>query len=44
VEGLEFDVDGSPSGTVMEGDGYTIYYVEATEEILSVDYAIQGKE
>ena len=38
VEGLEFDVDGNPSSTLMDGDEYRIYYVEATEEILSVDY------
>ena len=38
VEGIEFDVDGNPSGTLMDGDKYRIYYVEATEEILSVDY------
>jgi hypothetical protein len=44
VEGLEFDVDRNPAGAVMEGDAYTIYYVEATEEILSIDYAIRGKE
>ncbi|MFT3893386.1 MAG: hypothetical protein QM730_17295 [Anaerolineales bacterium] len=35
--GLEFDVDGNPAGTLMEGDEYIIYYVEATEEILSID-------
>jgi len=38
LEGLQFDVDGNPSGTLMNGDEYTIYYVVATEEILSVDY------
>ena len=43
VEGLEFDVDGNPSGVVMEGDEYTIHYLEATEEILSVEYLIRGK-
>ena len=43
VEGLEFDVDGNPSGAVMEGDEYTIHYLEATEEILSVEYLIRGK-
>jgi hypothetical protein len=43
VEGLEFDVDGNPSGTLMDGDEYTIYYVQATEEILSVDYLIHTK-
>jgi hypothetical protein len=43
VRELEFDVDGNPSGSVMEGDEYTFFYVEATEEILSVDYSIAGK-
>jgi hypothetical protein len=43
VEGLEFDVDGNPSGAVMEGDEYTIHYLEATEEILSVDYSTREK-
>ena len=42
VEGLEFDVDGNPSGAVMDGDEFTIYYLEATEEILSVEYLIRG--
>jgi hypothetical protein len=37
VEGLEFDLDGNPSGVIMDGDGYTIYYLEATQEILSVE-------
>ena len=40
IEGLEFYVDGNPSGTLMDRDEYTIYYVQATEEILSVDYLI----
>lgn len=43
IEGLEFDVDGNPSGALMDGDEYKIYYVEATEEILSVDYLIPRK-
>ena len=38
VGGFEFDVDGNPSGVFVEGDEYTIYYVQGTEEILSVDY------
>ena len=42
IEGLEFDVDGNPSGTLMDGDEYSIYYVQATEEILSVDYLIHN--
>lgn len=35
---LEFDLDGNPSGIVIEGDEYTLYYLEATEEILSAEY------
>ena len=34
---LEFDLDGNPSGAVIEGDEYTIYYLEATQEILAVE-------
>jgi hypothetical protein len=41
--GLDFDLDGDPSGVVMEGDEYRIHYLEATEEILSVEYLIRGK-
>jgi hypothetical protein len=33
----EFDLDGDPSGVIVEGDKYTLYYVEATDEILSVE-------
>ena len=43
VEGIEFDVDGNPSSTLIDGDKYTIYYVEATEEILSIDDLIDGQ-
>ena len=43
VGGIEFDVDGNPSGTLIDGDEYTIYYVQATEEILSIDYLIPKK-
>ena len=43
VEGLEFDVDGNSSGTLLDGYEYIIYYVEATEEILSIDYLITKK-
>ena len=38
VEGFEFDLDGNPSIMLIDGDEYTIYYVEKTEEILSVNY------
>ena len=38
VGGLEFDLDSNPAGVVMEGDEYTIHYLEATEEILSVEH------
>jgi hypothetical protein len=37
VEELAFDLDGDPSGVIMEGDEYRIHYLEATEEILSVE-------
>lgn len=37
VEGLEFDVDGNPSEAFTEEEEYTIYYVEPTREILSID-------
>lgn len=40
---LEFDLDGNPSGVIVEGDDYTIHYLEATEEILSVEYVMRGK-
>ena len=40
---LEFDLDGNPSGIIMEGHEYTIHYLEATEEILSVENLIRGK-
>ena len=33
---IEFDLDGSPVGVIMEGDEYTIYYLDASLEILSV--------
>jgi len=38
VGGMDFDLDGNPSGAIIEGDEYIIHYVEATQEILSVDY------
>ena len=37
IGGHEFDLDGHPSGAIVEGDEYTVYYVERTEEILSVE-------
>ena len=37
----EFDLEGNPSGVIMDGDEYTLYYVEGTEEILSVEYSIR---
>jgi hypothetical protein len=43
VGGLTFDLDGNPSGLIMEGDEYRIHYLEATEEILSVEVLIRGK-
>lgn len=37
VDGSEFDVDGNPRGAFDEGDEYTIYFVQQTQEILSID-------
>jgi len=34
---MEFDLERNPSGVIMEGDEYTLYYLEATEEILAVE-------
>jgi hypothetical protein len=41
---LEFDVEGNPSGVVLEGDEIRIYYLQSTEEILSVDYVMDEKD
>jgi hypothetical protein len=38
----EFDLDGDPSGVILEGNEYTIHYLEGTEEILSVEYGLRG--
>src|SRR5215204_4621437 len=38
VGGLDFDLEGDPVNVVMEGDEYTIHYLEATQEILSVEH------
>jgi hypothetical protein len=43
VEELAFDLDGDPSGVIMEGDEYRIHYLEASEEILSVEVLLRGK-
>lgn len=43
VGGQDFDVDGNPSGVIIEDDGYTIHYLEETEEILSVEPLMRGK-
>jgi hypothetical protein len=40
---VEFDLDGDPAGVIMEDDEYTVYYLEATQEILSMDIPIRGK-
>ncbi|HSB02361.1 MAG TPA: hypothetical protein VLE49_17045 [Anaerolineales bacterium] len=42
VGDFEFDLDDNPSGVIVEGDEYTIHYLEATEEILSVENLIRG--
>jgi len=41
--GIEFDLERNPAGTILEGDEYTIYYLEATEEILSAEQFTGGK-
>lgn len=33
---MQFDLDENPAGAIMEGDEYTIHYLDATEEVLSV--------
>jgi hypothetical protein len=38
VDGIEFDVDGNPSGAFTEAEEYTIYFVDQTREILSIDF------
>jgi hypothetical protein len=37
IEGVEFDVDGNPIGAFTDGVEHTIYYVEETREILSIE-------
>lgn len=39
----QFDLDRNPSGAIIEGDEYTVYYLEATEEIFSVQYCVQSE-
>ena len=38
VDGLEFDVDGNPSGAFAADEEYTIYFVDQMREILSIDF------
>lgn len=38
VDGIEFDVDGNPIGAFREREEYTIYYVQPSQEILSIDF------
>lgn len=38
VDGIDFDVDGNPSGAFTAGEEYTIYFVDQTREILSIDF------
>lgn len=37
----EFDVEGNPSAAIIEGDEYTFYYLEETEEILSLEKVVK---
>lgn len=39
---VEFDLDGNPAGVIMEGETYTIYYLEPTDEILSIEFSRSG--
>jgi len=41
--GINFDLDSNPAGIIMESDEYTIHYLEATEEILSVEPLMRKK-
>lgn len=37
VEGRHFDVEKNPSGVIADGDELVVFYLERTEEILSVE-------
>jgi hypothetical protein len=37
IAGLEFDVDGNPAGAMLDGEECTVYYLEATQEILAME-------
>lgn len=43
VQGLEFDIDRNPVGALLENEECTVYYVEATQEILSVDSEVSQR-
>lgn len=43
VGGHDFDLEGNPSGLILEGDEYTIHYLEATDEILSVEPSMHAR-
>ena len=40
----EFDLNGNPSGVIVENAEYTLFYLEATEEILSAEDLRRGDE
>ena len=37
VDGIDFDVDGNPSGAFADDEEYTLYFVDQTREILSIE-------
>lgn len=43
VGDMEFDLEADPAGVIGEGDEFTIYYLESTEEILSIEHLLQNK-
>jgi hypothetical protein len=40
----EFDLDRHPSGAIVEGDEYRLYFAEGTGDILSIEYPLPKKE
>jgi len=39
IESIQFDLDGNPAGILMENEKYTVYYIEETDEILSIKFS-----
>jgi hypothetical protein len=36
IGAMEFDVDGNPTGALLEGEECVVYFLEATQEVLAV--------